>query len=76
MSLVKFTISEEDKKRTKEELLAEFEAEIDKFSEFMASIKDWRFSGSLIKGERALLKTYLIYKTDLYDKETQLPERN
>jgi len=47
----------------KEELLKEVEVEVEKFSNFMATLEDWRARGALNSPEKALLRTYLIQKT-------------
>lgn len=47
---------------TKEELLAEVEAETEKFSTFMATLEDWRARGALNSPEKALIRTYLVQK--------------
>lgn len=46
----------------KEEALELVNAEVEKFSEFMASLEDWRARGALNNPEKALLRTYLVQK--------------
>jgi hypothetical protein len=47
---------------TKEELLVEVEGEVEKFSNYMSSLEDWRARGALNSPEKALLRTYLVQK--------------
>jgi hypothetical protein len=46
----------------KEEMLKEIEIDVERFSNFMASLEDWRARGALNNPEKALLRTYLIQK--------------
>lgn len=46
----------------RDEMLKEIEAEVEKFSDFMASLEDWRARGALNSPEKALLRTYLVQK--------------
>lgn len=46
----------------KEEALELVNAEVEKFSEFMATLEDWRARGALNNPEKALLRTYLVQK--------------
>lgn len=55
-------VSEEHQGKTKEELSAIFDKEIERFSHFMATLGDWRSVGPLNGGERMLLKTFLVHK--------------
>lgn len=48
--------------KSKEELLGEVNIEVNRFSEFMASLEDWRARGALNNPEQALLRTYLVQK--------------
>lgn len=48
--------------KTKEELLAVFDQEVERFSKFMETISDSRIQGGLLPPERVLLKTYLVHK--------------
>lgn len=47
---------------TKEEISKLLDTEIDKFSEYMCNIGDWKTAGPLLPQERALIKTYLVQK--------------
>jgi len=60
--MVSVTVENADKK-TKEEILGEVNEEVEKFSNFMASLEDWRARGALNSPEKALLRTYLLQKT-------------
>jgi hypothetical protein len=60
-SMVSVTVVDADKK-TKEELLGLVDSEVEKFSDFMAALEDWRARGALNSPEKALLRTYLIQK--------------
>ncbi len=57
-------VSEDHSGKTKEELLALFDKEIDDFSEFMSTIGDWKSVGALNPLERVLIKTYLVHKVN------------
>lgn len=46
----------------KDEMLKEIEVEVEKFSNYMASLEDWRARGALNSPEKALLRTYLVQK--------------
>jgi len=46
----------------KEEVLQEVDAEVEKFSTWMANLEDFRARGALNSPEKALLRTYLIQK--------------
>lgn len=48
--------------KSKEELLALLDHEVDDFSQFMSTLGDWRSVGPLNPPERALIKTYLVHK--------------
>jgi hypothetical protein len=48
--------------KTKEELSTVFDQEVERFSQYMSNMGDWRSAGPLSKFERALIKTYLIQK--------------
>ena len=61
LQMVSVTVENKDKK-TKEELLAELDQEVEKFSIFMGNLEDWRVRGALNNPEKALLKTYLVNK--------------
>jgi hypothetical protein len=59
--MVSVTVENKDKK-TKEELLAELDQEVERFSIFMGNLEDWRVRGALNNPEKALMKTYLVNK--------------
>lgn len=56
--------SDEYSGKTKEELLALLEREVDDFSNFMATIGDWKAVGPLNPLERTLIKSYLVHKVN------------
>ncbi|TXH11773.1 MAG: hypothetical protein E6R04_00635 [Spirochaetes bacterium] len=57
--------------KSKEEVSKILDAEIDRFSNFMATIGDWKAAGPLSAPERTLIKTYLVHKLNgKLDKET------
>lgn len=56
------SLSDQFKDKTKEEKSDLLEKEIDSFSSFMAQLPNEWFKGSLIKQERVLLKSYLVFK--------------
>jgi len=58
---MRITISGLDDK-SKVEILEEVDKEIELFSAFMVSIKDWRAQGALTNPEKVLLRTFLIQK--------------
>jgi len=60
--MVSVTVENADKK-TKEEILGEVNEEVERFSNFMATLEDWRARGALNSPEKALLRTYLIQKS-------------
>lgn len=55
-------IVENADKKTKEETLEVVNQEVERFSNFMAALEDWRARGALNSPEKALLRTYLIQK--------------
>jgi hypothetical protein len=59
--MVSLTIENSDKK-SKEELLEEVNVEVEKFSNFLASLDDWRARGAMNNPEKALVRTYLLQK--------------
>ena len=60
--MVSVTVENADKK-SKEEILGEVNEEVERFSNFMATLEDWRARGALNSPEKALLRTYLIQKS-------------
>ena len=48
--------------KTKEEISAILYQEVEKFSQYMCSLGDWKAVGPLIPQEKVLLKTYLLRK--------------
>jgi hypothetical protein len=48
--------------KTKEELSVLVDQEVEKFSNYMATLGDWRSAGPLNPMERTLVKTYIITK--------------
>lgn len=48
--------------KPKEEISKILDEEINRFSNFMATIGDWKSAGPLTAPERALIKTYLVHK--------------
>jgi len=59
--MVKVTVVNSDN-QTKDETLASVNEEVEKFSNFMATLEDWRARGALNSPEKALLRTYLLQK--------------
>jgi predicted acetyltransferase len=55
-------LTPEDEGKTKEEISALMDIEVEKFSEWMENLSDWRAKGALSKPEKALVKTYLVQK--------------
>ena len=55
-------VADKHRGKSKEETLVVLDAEVERFSTFMASMRDWRVQGPLLGGEKALLKTYLVHK--------------
>lgn len=58
--VLKFNEAHQDK--TKEQLLAVVNQELDRFSAYMERIGDWKARGALTEREKILLRTYLIHK--------------
>jgi hypothetical protein len=54
--------ADEHQGKSKEELSAILDREIEKFSQYMSTIGDWKAVGPLSAPERALIKTYLVQK--------------
>lgn len=54
--------ADEHSAKTKAELSALLDQELDDFSKYMATIGDWRVVGPLNLSEKALIKTYLVQK--------------
>ena len=50
--------------KTKEQLSALLDQELEDFSKFMATLGDWKSAGALTPEERALVKTYLVQKVN------------
>lgn len=48
--------------KTKEELLAAVNEDIEVFSNFMANLPDWRANGALSNPEKALIRTFIVHK--------------
>lgn len=48
--------------KTKEEISALLDEEVERFSVWMENLSDWRAKGALSKPEKALVKTYLVQK--------------
>lgn len=61
-TILTFELAPEHREKPKEELSALFDEEVERFSKYMGSLKDFKAAGSLSKMERALVKTYLIFK--------------
>ena len=55
-------LADEHANKSKEELSKLFDEEVERFSEYMATIGDWRSVGPLNKMEKTLIKTYLVQK--------------
>lgn len=62
MADVTLKLSEGLEGKTKDELNKVLDDEVESFSKYMASLGDWKARGHLIASERALIKTYLIFK--------------
>lgn len=56
------SLPDEHRGKTKEALLPVLEAEVERFSKWMAELDDPRAKGALSNPERALIKTYLVQK--------------
>jgi hypothetical protein len=54
--------ADEHQGKSREELSAILDREIEAFSQFMSTIGDWKSVGPLSPPERALIKTYLVHK--------------
>lgn len=54
--------SEEHEPKSQDEKSKLFDEEIERFSQFMTNIGDWRAAGPLNSRERILLKTFLVQK--------------
>lgn len=54
--------AEKDSPLPREEVEKILDREVERFSNFMANLGDWRGSGALSNPEKMLLKTYLIQK--------------
>lgn len=59
---LKLILDEQHSGKAKEEVLTLLDAEVDRFSTWMAALPDTRARGALSNPERALLKTYLVQK--------------
>ena len=55
-------LTQEHEGKTKEEVSALLDEEVEKFSVWMENLSDWRAKGALSKPEKALVKTYLVQK--------------
>lgn len=62
MADLQLKLADEHATKTKEEISALLDAEVDRFSTFMDNLDDWKAKGALSKPERALIKTYLVQK--------------
>lgn len=56
--VVKF--ADEHAGKTREQLEPLLDAEVERFSAFMAALPDWKARGELRKDEKALIKSYLV----------------
>lgn len=48
--------------KTKEEILVAVDEDVEVFSNFMASLPDWRAQGALSNSEKALIRTFIVHK--------------
>ena len=62
MAIIDLRMAPEHTGASKEEILKLLDLEVEKFSEFMAHLDDFRAKGELINSEKALLKTFLVQK--------------
>jgi len=62
MADLTLALSSEHTGKTKEQLLEVMDREVERFSQWMASLPDERARGALSNPERALIKTYLVQK--------------
>lgn len=46
----------------KEVLSKEFDEDIERFSQYMSNLPDWKVAGALADWEKALVKSYLVFK--------------
>lgn len=71
MKDVTVNLQDTHSQKSKEEISKILDGEIDRFSNFMATLGDWKSAGPLTAPERALIKTYLIQKINgKLDKES------
>lgn len=62
MADVIFKLSEEHESQSKNLQSLVLDKEIEEFSKYMESLSDMKANGPLVTMERAILKTYMIYK--------------
>lgn len=62
MKILDLTLCKEHESKTKDEVIKLVEQEVDKFSQFMAGLGEWKSAGPLIPQERILIQSYLIHK--------------
>ena len=62
MADVTLKLAEEHASKPKSEQSRVLDDEVERFSQYMSSLGDWKARGHLISQERALIKTYLIFK--------------
>jgi hypothetical protein len=62
MSDITIQLAPEHQNKSKEELSKLFDEEIERFSQYMSKLGDWRAAGPLADFERTLIKTYLVQK--------------
>jgi len=62
MKDIELVLDDEHKDKSKEELSKLFDEEIEKFSIYMSTIGDWKSVGPLNQQEKALIKSYIVFK--------------
>ena len=62
MTDLELVLAVEHRGKTKDDLSLLLDLEIERFSNWMANLSDWRAAGALSRPEKALLKTYLVNK--------------
>lgn len=61
-TILTLELANEHAEKPKEELSVLFDEEVERFSNYMANLGDFKAAGSLSKMEKALVKTFLIFK--------------